>query len=134
MIGAVLVTINPAYRTHELQYVLGQSGVRVLLSAPAFKTSDYRAMVAEVRGNCPGVERVVNRLSIGKQADAPAAAACSAFAAGVGSPTTPQTDCGRPRPFAADPVSPCEPIESRFTTRSTPGVFSATLTAASSCF
>jgi len=59
MIGAVLVTINPAYRTHELQYVLGQSGVRVLLSAPAFKTSDYRAMVAEVRGSCPGLERVV---------------------------------------------------------------------------
>jgi len=52
MIGAILVTINPAYRTHELQYVLNQSGISILLSAPAFKSSDYRAMVAEVRPHC----------------------------------------------------------------------------------
>jgi fatty-acyl-CoA synthase len=48
-IGAILVNINPAYRSHELAYVLGQSGVRLLISATAFKTSDYRAMVEEVR-------------------------------------------------------------------------------------
>lgn len=47
-IGAILVTINPAYRTHELSYVLKQSGVRTLIAATEFKTSDYRAMVAEV--------------------------------------------------------------------------------------
>ena len=47
-IGAILVTINPAYRTHELAYVLEQSGVRTLIAATAFKTSDYRGMVAEV--------------------------------------------------------------------------------------
>ena len=40
-IGAILVNINPAYRTHELAYVLKQSGVRTLISATAFKTSDY---------------------------------------------------------------------------------------------
>src|SRR5919112_5346966 len=39
-IGAILVNINPAYRTHELSYVLNQSGVRTLVSATAFKTSD----------------------------------------------------------------------------------------------
>ena len=48
-IGAILVNINPAYRTHELAYVLKQSGVRTLISASAFKTSDYAAMVDEVR-------------------------------------------------------------------------------------
>ena len=46
-IGAVLVTINPAYRTHELAYVLDQAGVKLLIAAPAFKTSDYVAMTAE---------------------------------------------------------------------------------------
>jgi fatty-acyl-CoA synthase len=52
-IGAVLVTINPAYRTHELAYVLNQSGARLLISATAFKTSDYRTMVEQVRAQTP---------------------------------------------------------------------------------
>jgi fatty-acyl-CoA synthase len=46
-IGAILVTINPAYRTHELGYVLEQAGVSLLIAAPAFKTSDYVTMAAE---------------------------------------------------------------------------------------
>jgi len=46
--GAVLVNVNPSYRTHELSYALHQSGVKLLVSATAFKTSDYRAMVEEV--------------------------------------------------------------------------------------
>jgi fatty-acyl-CoA synthase len=58
-VGAILVNVNPAYRTHELAYVLDQSGTRLLVSAPAFKTSDYRAMVEEVRGDCAELERVV---------------------------------------------------------------------------
>ncbi|HEY5361059.1 MAG TPA: AMP-binding protein [Streptosporangiaceae bacterium] len=49
-IGAILVNINPAYRSHELGYVLAQSGVRLLVSAESFKTSDYRAMIGDVRG------------------------------------------------------------------------------------
>ncbi len=48
-IGAILVNINPAYRTSELAYVLGQSGASVLVSALSFKGSDYAAMVAEAR-------------------------------------------------------------------------------------
>ncbi|HRK44708.1 MAG TPA: AMP-binding protein, partial [Nocardioides sp.] len=48
-IGAILVNINPAYRTHELAYALNQSGTKLLISATEFKTSDYRAMVAQVR-------------------------------------------------------------------------------------
>jgi len=58
-IGAILVAINPAYRTHELAYVLRQSGTRMLVSATSFKTSDYRAMVGEVRSETPGVTEVV---------------------------------------------------------------------------
>lgn len=57
-IGAILVNINPAYRTHELSYALNQSGTRLLVSAPSFKTSDYRAMVTEVVDQTP-VEQVV---------------------------------------------------------------------------
>src|SRR4051794_17381955 len=47
--GAVLVNINPAYRTHELAYVLQQSACRVLVAATEFKTSNYVEMVTEVR-------------------------------------------------------------------------------------
>jgi fatty-acyl-CoA synthase len=58
-IGAILVNINPAYRSHELAFVLRQSGVSVLVSAEQFKTSDYRAMIDEVRGELPGLRQVV---------------------------------------------------------------------------
>ncbi|NLV80537.1 MAG: AMP-binding protein [Rhodococcus sp.] len=58
-IGAILVNINPAYRSHELQYVLTQAGIRMLVAAPAFKTSDYAAMIDGVRGDCPDLEQVV---------------------------------------------------------------------------
>jgi fatty-acyl-CoA synthase len=58
-LGAILVNINPAYRTSELEYALKQSGCRMLVAAPAFKTSDYRAMIAEVRPSLPELERVV---------------------------------------------------------------------------
>jgi len=58
-IGAILVNINPAYRTHELGFVLKQAGVRLLIAAESFKGSDYRAMVGEVRTDCPGLEGAV---------------------------------------------------------------------------
>jgi fatty-acyl-CoA synthase len=58
-IGAILVNVNPAYRTHELAYVLNQSGARMLISATAFKSSDYVAMVEQVRGEAPGLLDVV---------------------------------------------------------------------------
>jgi fatty-acyl-CoA synthase len=58
-IGAILVNINPAYRTHELEFVLKQAGIALLVAAPEFKTSDYRSMVAEVRDNCPQLRQVV---------------------------------------------------------------------------
>src|SRR3954453_16383661 len=58
-LGVILVNINPAYRTSELAYALQQSGCRVLVAATAFKTSDYVAMVDEVRPSLPELEQVV---------------------------------------------------------------------------
>jgi len=58
-VGAILVTINPAYRTHELVYVLRHSGVRLLVAATDFKGSDYRSMVTEVRTELPDLDEVV---------------------------------------------------------------------------
>jgi fatty-acyl-CoA synthase len=45
IIGAILVNINPAYRQSELEFVLEQSGLRMLISADSFKNTDYRSMV-----------------------------------------------------------------------------------------
>ena len=57
-LGAILVNINPSYRTHELTYVLGQSGIRMLVTAASFKTSNYVAMVESAQRECPGLEEV----------------------------------------------------------------------------
>ena len=57
--GVVLVNINPAYRSHEVGYVLRQSGIRLLVSAESFKTSNYRAMIEEVSGDLDGLEQVI---------------------------------------------------------------------------
>ncbi len=58
-IGVILVNINPAYRLHELAYALNQSGCRLLFAAPSFKTSDYRAMVEQIRPEVAGLERAI---------------------------------------------------------------------------
>jgi fatty-acyl-CoA synthase len=58
-IGAILVNINPAYGARELAYVLRQSGVRLLIAARAHRSSDYAAMIDEVRPSCPELEQVV---------------------------------------------------------------------------
>jgi fatty-acyl-CoA synthase len=52
-IGAILVNLNPAYKTAELRYALTQSGTRVLLLAARFRQSDYKQMLASVRADCP---------------------------------------------------------------------------------
>jgi fatty-acyl-CoA synthase len=58
-IGAIMVNINPAYRTHEVEYVLKQAGVSLLFASLSHKTSDYRAMVEQVRGSCTELREVV---------------------------------------------------------------------------
>jgi fatty-acyl-CoA synthase len=49
-IGAVLVNINPAYRAHELAYVLSQAEITTLLLTDRFKSTDYFDILA---GVCP---------------------------------------------------------------------------------
>ncbi|MFI9256570.1 AMP-binding protein [Streptomyces sioyaensis] len=58
-IGAILVNVNPAYRVHELAYVLRQAGITVLVSATHHKTSDYRRMIEQVRAESPALRDVV---------------------------------------------------------------------------
>src|SRR5437763_8274689 len=58
-LGVILVNINPAYRTSELQYALGQSGCRWIFATPELKGSDFRAMVAEVRPELPELEQAI---------------------------------------------------------------------------
>jgi fatty-acyl-CoA synthase len=53
-IGAILVNINPAYRLHELEYVLNQSGCTTVIIAPPFKTTDYAELLREL---CPELLR-----------------------------------------------------------------------------
>ncbi|MFE7749115.1 AMP-binding protein [Streptomyces sp. NPDC057428] len=57
-IGAVMVNINPAYRAHELKYVLDQAGISLLIASLAHRTSDYRALVGQVRAGCPALRAV----------------------------------------------------------------------------
>jgi fatty-acyl-CoA synthase len=52
-IGAMLVNLNPAYKTSELEYALRQSGARLIIHARAFRQSDFSGMVKEVAARCP---------------------------------------------------------------------------------
>ncbi|MFV0494274.1 AMP-binding protein [Mycobacterium sp.] len=58
-IGAILVTINPAFRNSELEYVLRQSGVSMVIAAAGFKDADYAQMLAEVAPGCPDLREVI---------------------------------------------------------------------------
>ena len=58
-IGAILVNINPAYKTSELQFALTQSGVSLLIHAATFRASDYGAMVREICGRCPELRETI---------------------------------------------------------------------------
>jgi fatty-acyl-CoA synthase len=111
-IGAILVNINPAYRVHELEYVLNQSGIRTLVAARSFKTSDYAGMIEQVRPDVAGLEDVLligedgwNRL----------------VAAGRGG------DPRRPREIGAE-LSPDDPINIQYTSGTTGFPKGATLT------
>jgi fatty-acyl-CoA synthase len=76
-LGAILVNVNPAYRTRELEFVLNQSGAKMLVAAEKLKTSDYAGMIAEVRPRVRGLRQVVllgsrewyDVLEVGRSAD-----------------------------------------------------------------
>jgi fatty-acyl-CoA synthase len=53
-IGAILVNINPAYRLHELEYTLNQSGCTALVMAPNFRAANFTAMLLNL---CPDRSR-----------------------------------------------------------------------------
>jgi fatty-acyl-CoA synthase len=58
-IGAILVNVNPAYRTHELSYVVGQSGMRTIVAVPEFKGSSYADMIGAAQTEHPTLRDVV---------------------------------------------------------------------------
>lgn len=51
-IGAILVNINPAYRTSELIFVINQSEMSHIFSSLSFKSSDYKNMISDAREFC----------------------------------------------------------------------------------
>ncbi len=57
--GAILVNINPAYKTSELEHALRQSEVGVLVAARAFRGADFVGMIEQVRGRCPALREVI---------------------------------------------------------------------------
>jgi fatty-acyl-CoA synthase len=76
-VGAILVTINPAYRAAELEYALTRAGVSMLVLARGLGQTDYVAMLDEVRARCPELRATVVLddewdmfLSLGSQVDA----------------------------------------------------------------
>ena len=48
LIGAILVTVNPAYKTHELEYGLKNSETQALILVPRFKSSAYAEMINQI--------------------------------------------------------------------------------------
>lgn len=57
--GAILVNVNPAYRSHELEYVINQSGLEFLVSAVEYRASKYQHMAEEARARCPRLREIV---------------------------------------------------------------------------
>ncbi|MBC7763177.1 MAG: AMP-binding protein [Candidatus Saccharibacteria bacterium] len=58
-LGALLVNINPAYRTYELAFVAKQSGLRTLVAVSEFKGSNYADMIDAIRHDCLALKDVV---------------------------------------------------------------------------
>ncbi|MFB7116207.1 AMP-binding protein [Streptomyces sp. NPDC056190] len=58
-IGVIMVNINPAYRAHEVEYVLRQAGISLLVASQAHRSTDYRALVEQVRVKCPELRETV---------------------------------------------------------------------------
>lgn len=59
-IGAILVCVNPAYRRHELTYALNRVGCRTLVTAQAFKSSNYIAMLQDCAADLPDLKNIIS--------------------------------------------------------------------------
>ncbi|MCO4236172.1 AMP-binding protein [Pseudarthrobacter sp. MDT3-28] len=57
--GAILVNVNPAYRSHELEFVVKQNGMRMLVAAPSDRNSDYVGMARQALAGCPDLQELV---------------------------------------------------------------------------
>ena len=57
--GAILVNVNPAYRSHELEFVVKQNGMRMLVTAPSDRGSDYVGMARQALAGCPELRELV---------------------------------------------------------------------------
>jgi len=129
--GIIQVNINPAYRTHELEYVLNKVGCRALVTAARFKSSDYVAMVNEIApelaGAAPGelkAQRVPALESVIRLGEG-ATAGMYAFDAVPG--LAGEGERERLRAIEAD-LSPDDPINIQFTSGTTGSPKGATLT------
>lgn len=58
-LGIILVNLNPSYRTQEVAYAINQSEIKMVVSAPNFRTSDYQKMLSEIHFDCPTLEKIV---------------------------------------------------------------------------
>jgi fatty-acyl-CoA synthase len=58
-IGAILVTINPAYKAGELRHALNQAGVSLLVLARGFRDTDYLTLLDAVRADCPALREAI---------------------------------------------------------------------------
>jgi fatty-acyl-CoA synthase len=58
-IGAILVNVNPAYRTHEFAYAVNQSGLRLLVARTEYRTSRYAEMIEATAAECAGLVRTL---------------------------------------------------------------------------
>jgi len=65
-VGAILVNVNPSYRSHELAYALTQSGVSVLVSAEAFRGTSFLETIEAVRS---GLDSLATVISLGEGGD-----------------------------------------------------------------
>jgi fatty-acyl-CoA synthase len=58
-VGAIMVNVNPAYKTTELEHALNKVGVKLLIHSRGFRQTDYTAMIDDVRDRCPALEETL---------------------------------------------------------------------------